>query len=160
MKKSVVISILLIVLLLGIAGCNNEGNSSNVSEKTATVFSEEDVAKASEMIVFLEEKVKEFQTEATNSIESGEIKRNNEGELREPLIEMSESIILTPFLEKYPNSIIGEKLGVSFESTSSEPCSLGNCKYDGIATPLLNYKENNYSIYTSKEFKVSQLIFT
>ena len=34
-----------------------------------------------------------------------------------------------------------------------------NCKYDGIATPILNYKENNYSIYTSKEFKVSQLIF-
>lgn len=159
MKKRLVISILSTFLLLIVSGCNQEEKTTNESEKNEAVFSTEDFTRASEMIDFLEVKMEEFQSNATKSIKSGEIKDSNEGGLKEPLNEMAKSIVLTPFLEKYPNSLVGEKIVVSFEITSSEPCPIGNCEYDGVAVPVINYKESNNSVYTSMEFKISQLIF-
>jgi len=159
MSKGFVISVLSIVLLLIVTGCKQEENPTKENEKPDTVFREEDINKASEMIALLEDKMLEFQKKVTKSVESGEIELNNDAS-KDALNDMADDIVLTPFLEKYPNSLKDEDVIVSFESTTSEPCPFGNCTYDGIAVPEIYYEKSNYSVYTSKEFKISQLIFT
>lgn len=159
LKKRIILGALSLFVLLFMSGCGQDEKSTKENVNIKTVFSKEDITKTTEMIAFLETKMEEFQMKATQSIESGEIKLNKDDELKETLNEMAKSMVLTPFLEQFPNSIVGEKSVVSFESTSSEPCQFGNCNYDGIAVPIINYEVSDYSIYTSKEFKVSQLIY-
>lgn len=158
LKKRITLSILSVLLLFFITGCKE--TEINTSEKEAeAIFSKEDFTEASRMVDFMKVKTAEFQSKATNSIKSGEIKLNDEVKMKESLNEMAESMVLNPFLEEYPNSLVGDKIVVSFEITSSEPCPLGNCKYDGVAVPTINYEDSNNSVYTSNNFKVSQLIY-
>ncbi|MFJ7828414.1 hypothetical protein [Psychrobacillus sp. NPDC096623] len=159
MKKRIVLSVFSVLLLFIITGCKEQEVKTNEKEEAEAIFSEEDFTKATKMVDFMKDKTAEFQSKATNSIKSGEIKLSDEGKLKESLNKMAESIVLKPFLEEYPNSLVSEKIVVSFEITSSEPCPMGNCKYDGVAVPTINYEESNNSVYTSNEFQVSQLIY-
>jgi len=158
MKKLIILgAILSTVLMLG--ACNSQKTQKESAD--TDVFTERDVQMANEMVQLLEEKSSEFQTKATEAIATGEIEQNKDGQLSEPLQELAKETILQPFLEKYPNGIIGEEgdLTVSFEATASEACPLGNCKYDGVAIPEIDFDETDYSTYTSEVFGVSQLIF-
>lgn len=159
LKKRIMLCMFSVLLLFFITGCKEEEIKTNEKEEAKAIFSEEDFTKASKMVDFLKDKTAEFQSKATNSIKSGKIKLNDEGKMKDSLNEMAESMVLNPFLEEYPNSLVGDKIVVSFEVTSSEPCPLGNCKYDGVAVPTAHYEESNNSVYTSNEFKVSQLIY-
>lgn len=159
LKKRITLSVFSLLLLFLITGCKEEEVKTTEREDAVAIFSEEDFTKASKMVDFMKDKTAEFQSIATNSIRSGEIKLNDEGKRKDSLDKMAESMVLKPFLEEYPNSLVGDKIVVSFEVTSSEPCPLGNCKYDGVAVPTVNYEESNNSVYTSNEFKVSQLIY-
>ena len=159
LKKRITLSVFSVLLLFFITGCKEAEIKSNEKEEAEATFNKEDFTEASKMVDFMKDKTAEFQSKATNSMKSGEIKLNDEGKMKESLNEMAESMVLTPFLEEYPNSLVGDKIVVSFEITSSEPCPLGNCKYDGVAVPNVGYEESNNSVYTSKEFKVSQLIY-
>lgn len=158
-KKRILVSLFSVLLLFFITGCKEQEIVSGDKEKAEEIFSEEDFTKATKMVDFMIDKTAEFQSKATNSIKSGEIQLSDEVKLKESLNEMAESIVLNPFLKEYPNSLVSEKAVVSFEFTSSEPCPLGNCKYDGVAVPTVKYEESNKSVYTSKEFEVSQLIY-
>lgn len=157
MKKLIILGATLsVVLMLG--ACNNEKAQKEPAD--TDVFTEKDAQIANEMVQLLEEKASEFQTKATEAIATGEIEQED-GQLSEPLQELAKETVLQPFLEEYPNGIIGEEgeLTVSFEATASEPCPLGNCKYDGVAIPEIDFDETNYLTYTSEIFGVSQLIF-
>lgn len=158
MKKLIILgAILSIVLMLG--ACNSEKTQKESAD--TDVFTESDVQMANEMVQLLEEKSSEFQTKATDAIATGEIEQDKDGQLSEPLQELAKETVLKPFLEQYPNGIIGEEgdLTVSFEATASEACPLGNCKYDGVAIPEIDFDKTDYSTYTSEVFGVSQLIF-
>lgn len=158
MKKLIILgAILSIVLMLG--ACNSDKTQKESAE--TEVFTVNDVQMANEMVLLLEEKSSEFQTKAAEAIATGEIEQDKDGQLSEPLQELAKETVLQPFLEKYPNGIIGEEgdLTVSFEATASEACPLGNCKYDGVAIPEIDFDKTDYSTYTSEVFGVSQLIF-
>lgn len=159
MKKIVLLGTVAFLLLL-LGACSN---SESTEEKTVNkkIFTEVDAQTTNEMVQFLEERMNEFQSKANSAIESGEIKPDQDGKLNTPLQKLAKETVLHPFLEKYPNGIIGDEgeLSVSFAVTASTACPFGNCKYDGIAIPEINYDESNYSIYASEIFGFSQVIF-
>ena len=106
MKKLIILgAILSIVLMLG--ACNSE-KTQKESEDTE-VFTVNDVQMANEMVLLLEEKSSEFQTKAAEAIATGEIEQDKDGQLSEPLQELAKETVLQPFLEQYPNGIIGEE---------------------------------------------------
>lgn len=139
-----------------LGACNSEK-----VQKDADIFTEKDSQVANEMVQLLEGKSSEFQSKATEAIATGEIEADKDGQISEPLQKLAETTVLQPFLEEYPNGIIGDEgdLTVSFEATASEACPLGNCKYDGVAIPEIDFNEKDYSTYTSEVFGLSQLVF-
>ena len=157
MKKRVVISVLSIVLLLIVTGCNQEKGPS--AEKTAPVFKEKDKKQAIEMIEVLNELIEVFENETNAAISKGEIKGGDNEAFTQQVNDKSEELVIQPFLEEFPESLIKGRgdLKVTFLPKSSEGCAFGNCKYDSIDVPTLQVDEEEWEIYNSKEFEITEL---
>lgn len=156
MKKWFVISLLSTVLLLIVTGCNQEEGPS--AKKPVSVFKEEDKKQAIEMIEVLNELIVVFENETNKAISKGEIKGEDNEAFTQQVNDKSEELVIQPFLEKFPESLINGRgdLKVTFTPKSSEGCAFGNCNYDSIDVPTLQVDEE-WEIYKSKEFEITEL---
>jgi len=160
MKKVFVISLLSMVLLLIASGCNQEEKPS--AEKKETVFNENDKERAIEMIETLNERLVLLENEANTAILKGEIEVGDNNSFTQRVDEKSDEIVFQPFLEKYPESLISDRgaLKVTYTPKSSDGCAFGNCNYDSIEVFNLQVDEEEWDIYKSKEFKITELVFS
>ncbi|WP_394189575.1 hypothetical protein [Paenisporosarcina quisquiliarum] len=163
MKKFFLTSALSLVLLLIISGCNNDETPTKENgEKNETVFTEADKEKALEMIKVLEENLVEFEKQTNSSIAAGEVETGDNEAFVQKVNEMSGDIVLKPFLEKFPKSLISNRgdLKVTFSPLSSDDCTFGNCNYDSIVAPTLQVNDKEWETYKSVEFDITELILT
>ncbi|PUB09469.1 hypothetical protein [Paenisporosarcina sp. OV554] len=163
MKKSIMVSAFLIFLLTLIAGCNQVDKTNNESdEKAKSVFDDKDKEKATEMIKTLEVNLELFEKETNVAISKGDIDIVDNEVFTQKVDEMSEKLVVQPFLEKYPESLISKRgdLKVTYTPESSDDCTFGNCNYDSIAVPTLQVNEKEWETYKSDEFDITELVFS
>lgn len=163
MKKWMLSSFLLMSITI-LGACGSDGGTASESEsKEEDVFTEEDIEKAEEMMEFLEMKMEEFESTANTSIENGDIKVGDNDRLIEEVQNLGQEIVVQPFLDKYPNSMIPRNesenfIPITIETDSSESCALGNCTYEEIKVLGLNYDFKDHQEYHSDTFGITQLI--
>ena len=159
MKKRLLIRIFVMILLLIVTGCNQKDEP---TKKEESVFNEADKEKALEMIKELEGNLELFEKETNAEISEGNIEVEDNEVFVEKVDEMSEEIVLNPFLEKYPESLIKNRgdLKVTYTPESSEDCTFGNCTYDSIKAPQLQVNAEKWETYRSDEFGITELVFS
>ena len=162
MKKRFMIGIFLLFLILLVTGCNQEATPDNNIEKTESLFNEKDKEKAIVMIEDLNEKLVLFENETNEAISKGEIDVGNNEVFMQEVDIMSENIVIQPFLEKFPKSLISERgvLSVTYTPKSTDNCTFGNCSYDSIVVPTLELNEEEWETYSSEEFEITELILS
>ena len=106
--KKVILGLLIVILTSLLIACNSSSEESNQTHENKEVFTDEDIVKAEEMTVFLDEKMKEFESEANVAIENGEIEVGNNEEFTKSVNSIGQRVVIQPFLEKYPNSLIAK----------------------------------------------------
>lgn len=164
MKKWILIIVLLAIGIV-ISACNsNDEKVGNAEPKNESVFSNSDIEKSSEMINFLNEKMKEFEVSTNEAIENDEIKIGNNDLLIEEVQKLAQQNVIQPFLEKYPNSMVPRNtdenfIPITIEPSSSESCSLGNCTYEKINILEIDFDVKKEEQYYSENFNTTQLIF-
>lgn len=165
MKKKVIILLILIMVLV-LTACNSSDSDVKKAEsKEKTIFTENDIEKAEEMLVFLDEKMKEFQSKVNSSIKNGDVQTDNEDTFDSQLRLLADELVTQPFVEKYEDSVVPEQVKgkeqilVYFNKTNSEPCSLNFCEYDGIEVMDIALNFNEKEEYKSDNFHHSELIF-
>lgn len=161
--KKVIINIFSVILLLILTGCNQDDKPKDVSdEKAKSVFNLKDTEKAMKMIKDLEGNLISWESETNKAISKGEIGVGDNEILVQKANEKSGELVIKPFLEKYPHSLIENRgdLKVTFNPLSSEDCSFGNCNYDAIEAPVLQVNEEKWETYHSDEFNITELVFT
>ena len=91
------------------------------------------------MIEDLNEKLILFENETNEAISKGEIDVGNNEVFTQEVDNMSENIVIQPFLEKFPKSLISERgvLKVTYTPKSTDDCTFGNCNYDSIASSYI-----------------------
>lgn len=149
-----------VLILIGCGSEDNEGTKTEALEKD--VFTKTDLDKVEEMTNYLSTKMIEFEEEVNKSIQNKSIEIGNNEKFSADVKKMGQEIVIAPFLEKYPGSLIAEdpnSIPITFESSSSEPCNFGNCTYDKINILQVDYNLEKKQLYKSKEFGHSQLIF-
>ncbi|MGK7379793.1 hypothetical protein ACSFXN_18405 [Planococcus sp. 1R117A] len=158
--KLVVLILMTGLILVGCGSEKNKGSNTEVNEKE--VFTEADIEKVEEMTNFLNDKMINFEAEVNIAIQNKSIEIGNNEKFSSAVRKLGQEIVIAPFLEKYPGSLIAkdsDSIPITFESTSSEPCGFGNCTYDKINILQIDYNLNMNEVYVSKEFGDSQLIF-
>ena len=160
--KKVILGLLIVILTNLLIACNSSNEESNQTNENKEVFTDEDIVKAEEMTVFLDEKMKEFEIEANAAIENGEIEVSNNEEFTKSVNSLGQQVVIQPFLEKYPNSLIAKgssDIAITFQALSKEPCGFGNCTFDMIEVYDFDYNFDDIELYKSEVFEISQLIF-
>lgn len=162
MKKWLLISF---ILLMGVitVGCMSGEEKQEASKESNEVFTQEDFEEAEEMTMFLDEKMNDFEKEANQLIETGTIDTGNNDNFSEAIKNLGQEIVIAPFLERYPDSLIAgdaSTIPLTFESSSTEPCGFGNCTYDKVEVLDVEYNFESRDVYTSEEFEYSQLIYS
>lgn len=160
--KKVILGLLIVILTSLLIACNSSSEESNQTNENKEVFTDEDIVKAEEMTVFLDEKMKEFESEANIAIENGEIEVGNNEEFTKSVNSIGQRVVIQPFLEKYPNSLIAKgssDIAITFQALSTEPCGFGNCTFDKIEVYDVDYNFDDTELYKSEIFELSQLIF-
>lgn len=160
--KKVILGLLIVILTSLLIACNSSSEESNQTNENKEVFTDEDIVKAEEMTVFLDEKMKEFESEANVAIENGEIEVGNNEEFTKSVNSIGQRVVIQPFLEKYPNSLIAKgssDIAITFQAMSTEPCGFGNCTYDKIKVYDVDYNFGDTELYKSEILEISQLIF-
>lgn len=164
MRKWILIIILLAFGIV-ISACNSDDEKVGKAEsENENVFSNADLEKSSEMINFLNEKMKEFEVSTNKAIENDEIKVGNNDALIEEVQKLAQQNVIQPFLEKYPNSMVSRNdddnfIPITIEPSSSESCSLGNCTYEKINVLEIDFDVKKEEQYFSENFNATQLIF-
>lgn len=159
LKKRIMLSMFSVLLLFFITGCNQEQTQNSNEEKVKSVFTEKDKEKAIEMIESLNEQLVLFESKTNEAISKNEIDVGDNKLFTQKVDEKSEEIVFQPFLDNYPESLVSDRgeLKVTYTNESSEDCTFGNCNYDSIAVPSLEVGEEEWDIYSSKEFEVTEL---
>lgn len=164
MRKWILIIILLAFGIV-ISACNSDDEKVGKAEsENENVFSNADLEKSSEMINFLNEKMKEFEVSTNKAIENDEIKVGNNDVLIEEVQKLAQQNVIQPFLEKYPNSMVPRNaddnfIPITIEPSSSESCSLGNCTYEKINVLEIDFDVKKEEQYFSENFNATQLVF-
>lgn len=158
-KKRIFLSLFSVLILFFITGCNQDETKNIDEEKTKSVFTEKDKEKAIEMIESLNKQLVLFESETNEAISQKEIDVGDNELFTQKVDEKSEEIVFQPFLEKYPESLISDRgdLKVTYTGESSEDCTFGNCNYDSIVVPSLEVQKEEWDIYSSEEFEVTEL---
>lgn len=153
------IGIFSLFLILLVTGCNQEETPDNNVEKAEMVFNEKDKEKAIKMIEELNEKLTLFENETNEAISKGEIDVGDNEIFMQKVSEMSEELVIHPFLEKFPISLVSIKgdLTAIYTPKSTDDCTFGNCSYDSIVVPTLKVDEEEWVTYSSEEFGVTEL---
>ena len=160
--KKIFMSVFSIVLLMIITGCNKEDKpTKESSEKSVAVFNEADKEKALEMIKALEGNLALFEDQTNVAITNGDIEVGDNEVFVQKVNEISGEIVLKPFLEKFPESLISNRgdLKVTYSPISSDDCTFGNCKYDSIEAPKLIVNGEASKTYKSDVFNITELVF-
>lgn len=165
MKKKLLVLLILTTMLI-LTACNSSGTDIKKAEtKEKTIFTESDIEKAEEMLVFLDDKMQEFQSKTNSAVKNGDVQTDKEETFDNQVRLLADEIVVQPFVEKYEDSIVPEQVKgkeqilVYFNKTNSEPCSLNFCEYDGIEVMDVAYKFNENEEYKSDNFYHSELIF-
>ena len=162
MKKWLLISFILLIGVI-VVGCTSGEEKKEASKENNEVFTQEDFEEAEEMTMFLDEKMNDFEKEANQLIENGTIDTGNNDNFSEAIKDLGQEIVIAPFLERYPDSLIAgdaSTIPLTFESSSKEPCGFGNCAYDKVEVLDVEYNFESRDVYTSEEFEYSQLIYS
>lgn len=162
MKKWLLISF--IFLLCGLlAACGVDEEVQSEEQVDNNVFTETDIEKAEQMIAFLDDKINEFELKANEAIQNGDIENGDNDLLVDNVQRLGQEIVIKPFLEKFPGSMIpraeDKLIPIVINVSSSQSCPLGNCIYDEVKVPKVDYSFNDYQKYSSKNFKATQLVF-
>jgi len=146
-------------VLLFISGCNQEETRSSDVEKEKSVFTEKDKEKAIEMIEGLNEQLALFENDANEAIAKKEIDIGDNEAFMQKVSAMSNSLVITPFLESFPGALISNRgdLTAIYSPESTDDCTFGNCNYDSIVVPTLDVGEEEWVVYSSEEFGVTEL---
>ena len=154
------VSVLTMVLLLIVTGCNQEKKPTN--EKVESVFNKKDKEKTIEMIEALNERLEMFETEINAAISKGEIAVGDNEVFTQKVNDKSEELVIRPFLKEVPGSLINGRgaMKVAFTPKSTDDCTFGNCNYDSIAVPTLQVNAEDLDIYNSEEFEITELTFS
>lgn len=164
MKKWMWLSIILILsTFLGACGSSNlevEG-----TQEKENIFSEEDIENADEMVIMLNQTLKDFEDITNEEIRNGEITFEDEKTFNTRVQSKANQYLKDEFLSEYKEGIIPEEfrgenqIFLYFNKTHSEPCSLGFCEYDGIEIMDIQHNNEDIEEYTSSNFEVTELIF-
>jgi len=166
MKKYLcLLTLFLAILVLG--ACNSDAADQGDTEQSPEnnkVFNEEDVTRAEEVIVFLNERMDELEEKLNKSIQDQEIVIEDEASFNTKVQDLADDIIFKKVDEEFDGVIAfegatGENENIYFNKTSSEPCSLGHCEYDGIETMQVDVSANENEEYKSPHFSMAELIF-
>lgn len=160
--KKVILGLLVVILTSLLIACNSSNEETNQTNENKEVFTDEDIVKAEEMTVFLDEKMKGFEIKANESIKNGEVEVGDNEEFTKSINSLGQQVVIQPFLEKYPNSLIAKgssDIAITFRALSTEPCGFGNCTFDKIEVYDVDYNFDDTELYKSEVFELSQLIF-
>lgn len=160
--KKVILGLLVVILTSLLIACNSSNEETNQTNENKEVFTDEDIVKAEEMTVFLDEKMKGFEIKANESIKNGEVEVGDNEEFTKSINSLGQEVVIQPFLEKYPNSLIAKgssDITITFQALSTEPCGFGNCTFDKIEIYDVDYNFDDTELYKSEVFELSQLIF-
>jgi hypothetical protein len=162
MKKWLLIGFMLSMGVI-IVGCTSSEENKEALKENNEVFTQEDFEEAEEMTIFLDEKMNDFEKEANQLIENGTIDTGNNDNFSEAIKTLGQETVISPFLERYPDSLIAgdaSTIPLTFESSSTEPCGFGNCTYDKVEVLDVEYNFESKDVYTSEELEHSQLIYS
>lgn len=160
--KKVILGLLVVILTSLLIACNSSNEETNQTNENKEVFTDEDIVKAEEMTVFLDEKMKGFEIKANESIKNGVVEVGDNEEFTKSINSLGQQVVIQPFLEKYPNSLIAKgssDIAITFQALSTEPCGFGNCTFDKIEVYDVDYNFDDTELYKSEVFELSQLIF-
>ncbi|MFK8795867.1 hypothetical protein [Planococcus plakortidis] len=166
MKKYLYLLTLFVTILV-LGACNSDaenlGDTEQISENSK-VFNEEDVTQAEEVVVFLNERMDELEEKVNKNIQNEEIVIEDEASFNTQVQELADEIVFKKLAEEFDGVIAfkgaaGENENIYFNKTSSEPCSLGHCEYDGIETMQVDVNASGTEEYKSPHFSMTELIF-
>lgn len=161
MMKKILLFFSIFTIGIILYGCGSSENKNAISNDKK-VFTEEDIEIVEEMVGFLDEKMIDFENQVNEDIQNKVILVGDNEKFSNSVKELGQKVVIEPFLEKYPGSLIAKKseiIPITFEPTSSEPCGFGNCNYDKVNVLQVEYNLGAKEIYQSKEFGSTQLIF-
>lgn len=161
MKKILLFSFLLAMMSLLIA-CNSNDEGSNQTNDSKEVFTDEDIQKAEDMVLFLNERLADLESEVNQKIEDKELLFEDEKTFNESVQELASKTIFTELEENYGEAFISGNSDevnnrIYFNTLSSEPCSIGHCEYDGIET--MEVEVSDTEEYRSTNFNFTELVF-
>lgn len=161
MKKILLFSFLLAMMSLLIA-CNSNDEDSKQTNDSKEVFTDEDIQKAEDIVLFLNERLADLESEVNQKIEDKELKFEDEKTFNKSVQELASKTIFTELEENYGESFISGNSDevnnrIYFNTLSSEPCSLGHCEYDGIET--MEVEVSDTEEYRSTNFNITELVF-
>lgn len=161
MKKVLLVLFLLAMMSLLVA-CNSNDEESNQTNESNEVFTDEDIQKAEDMVLFLNERLASLESEVNQKIEDKELQFEDEKTFNESVQELALKTIFTELEEKYGDAFVSGNSDevnnrIYFNTVSSEPCSLGHCEYDGIET--MEVEVDDTKEYRSTNFNVTELVF-
>ena len=161
MKKVLLVLFLLAMMSLLVA-CNSNDEESNKTNESKEVFTDEDIQKAEDIVLFLNERLADLESEVNQKIEDKELKFEDEKTFNESVQELASKTIFTELEENYGDAFVSGNSDevnnrIYFNTLSSEPCSLGHCEYDGIET--MEVEVSDTEEYQSTNFNVTELVF-
>ncbi|MFA1643616.1 hypothetical protein AB5N96_12195 [Chryseomicrobium imtechense] len=161
MKKVLLVLFLLAMMSLLVA-CNSNDEESNKTNESKEVFTDEDIQKAEDMVLFLNERLASLESEVNQKIEDKELQFEDEKTFNESVQELASKTIFTELEENYGDAFVSGNSDdvnnrIYFNTVSSEPCSLGHCEYDGIET--MEVEVSDTEEYQSTNFNVTELVF-
>ncbi|WP_341963554.1 hypothetical protein NM897_16880 (plasmid) [Planococcus maritimus] len=153
------------ILVLG--ACNSDAEDQGDTEQSpenSKVFNEEDITQAEEVVVFLNERMDELEEKVNKNIQNEEIAIEDEASFNTQVQKLADEIVFKKLAEEFDGVIAfkgaaGENENIYFNKTSSEPCSLGHCEYDGIETMQVDVNASGTEEYNSPHFSMTELIF-
>lgn len=166
MKKYLyLLTLFMVILVLG--ACNSDSGDQRETEQSPEsnkVFKEEDIKQGEEVVIFLNERMKELEEKVNKSIENEEIVFEDETSFNTQVQDLADEIVFEKLDEEFDGVIAfegaaGENENIYFNKTSTEPCSLGHCEYDGIETMQVDVSGSEHEEYKSPHFSMSELIF-
>ena len=166
MKKYLYLLTLFIVVL-ALGACNSDAEDQGDTEQSPEnnkVFNEEDITRAEEVVVFLNERMDELEEKVNKSIQNEEIVIEDEASFNTQVQELADEIVFKKVDEEFAGVVAfegapGENENIYFNKMSSEPCNLGHCEYDGIETMQVDFSASENEEYQSPHFSMSELIF-
>lgn len=161
MKKILLVLFLLTLMSLIIA-CNSNDEGSNQTNESKEVFIDEDIQKAEDMVLFLNERLADLESEVNQKVEDKELRFEDEKTFNESVQELASKTVFTELEENYGDAFVSgnsDELNnrIYFNTLSSEPCSLGHCEYDGIET--MEVEVSDTEEYRSTNFNITELVF-